>query len=77
MVNPNKSTVDGGAAGQEDDEFGAEEVDPMMQGVDSNISGFGDDDPSVGGPLSGKNRFDNLLKSLIARIEFNNTLAPI
>ena len=26
---------------------------------------------------SGKDRFDTLLKSLIARIEFNNTLAPI
>ena len=47
-----------------------------MQGVDSNISGFGEDESSVA-PMSGKNRFDNLLKSLIARIEFNNTLAPI
>jgi hypothetical protein len=28
-------------------------------------------------PTSGKNRFDTLIKSLIARIEFNNTLAPI
>jgi hypothetical protein len=28
-------------------------------------------------PINGKNRFDTLLKSLIARIEFNNTLAPI
>lgn len=29
------------------------------------------------GATSGKNRFDTLLKSLIARIEFSNTLAPI
>jgi hypothetical protein len=31
----------------------------------------------MGPATSGKNRFDTLLKSLIARIEFNNTLAPI
>ncbi len=43
---------------------------------DSNVSGF-DDDSAMGMPTAGKNRFDVLLKSLIARIEFNGTLAPI
>lgn len=43
---------------------------------DSNISGF-DDDSAMGMPTAGKSRFDVLLKSLIARIEFNGTLAPI
>lgn len=28
-------------------------------------------------PMSGKNKFDVLLKSMIARIEFNNCLAPV
>lgn len=45
--------------------------------ADSNISGFDDADSASLLPTSGKNRFDVLLKSLIARIEFNNTLAPI
>ena len=44
-------------------------------GGDSAVSGFGDDESML--PVTGKNRFDVLLKSLIARIEFNNTLAPI
>lgn len=43
---------------------------------DSNISGF-DDDSASGMQYTGKNRFDTLLKSLIARIEFTGTLAPI
>lgn len=43
---------------------------------DSNVSGF-DDDSGMGMPTTGKNRFDVLLKSLIARIEFSGTLAPI
>jgi len=43
----------------------------------SGVSGFGEDDSVSAMPISGKNRFDTLLKSLIARIEFNNTLAPI
>lgn len=35
------------------------------------------DHEDSGLPTQGKNRFDTLLKTLIARIEFNNTLAPI
>jgi hypothetical protein len=41
---------------------------------DSHMSDLEDDETFV---PSGKDRFDTLLKSLIARIEFNNTLAPI
>jgi hypothetical protein len=41
---------------------------------DSHMSDLHDDESFV---PSGKDRFDTLLKSLIARIEFNNTLAPI
>ncbi len=36
-----------------------------------------EDDSMMGGVTQGKNRYDILIKSLIARIEFNNTLAPI
>jgi hypothetical protein len=43
---------------------------------ESNVSGF-DDDSAMGMQTAGKNRFDVLLKSLIARIEFSGTLAPI
>jgi hypothetical protein len=52
-------------------------VGPGGNGVgESNISGF-DDDSSMYTHTAGKSRFDVLLKSLIARIEFNGTLAPI
>jgi hypothetical protein len=63
----------------------AEDVDDDNDGAvggavggmgDSNGTGF-DDDSAMGMPTPGKNRFDVLLKSLIARIEFNGTLAPI
>ena len=45
--------------------------------ADSAVSGFDDADSGGAFQTTGKNRYDNLLKSLIARIEFNNTLAPI
>jgi hypothetical protein len=45
--------------------------------ADSAVSGFDDADSGGAMQTAGKNRFDNLIKSLIARIEFNNTLAPI
>ena len=59
------------------DESGGEEGEGAIG--DSAVSGF-DDGESGGQPLpvsGGGGRFDNLIKSLIARIEFNNTLAPI
>ena len=31
----------------------------------------------AGQNLSGKYKFDTLIKSMIARIEYNNTLAPV
>lgn len=34
-------------------------------------------DDSYPGVMSGKHRFDNLIKTMIARIEYNNTLAPV
>lgn len=36
-----------------------------------------DKDDSYPGVMSGKHRFDNLIKTMIARIEYNNTLAPV
>ena len=36
-----------------------------------------DNDESYPGALNGKCRFDQLIKTMIARIEFNNTLAPV
>lgn len=46
--------------------------------ADSAVSGFEDGESGGSGlQTQGKNRFDNLIKSLIARIEFTNTLAPI
>lgn len=73
----NKLTTIGGV------EDAGEDVEDDNEGAaaaigDSNISGF-DDDSAMGGglPTAGKTRFDTLLKSLIARIEFNGTLAPI
>ena len=37
----------------------------------------GDNDDSYPGALNGKYRFDQLIKTMIARIEYNNTLAPV
>ena len=48
----------------------------IVGGADSAISNFDDDSASFQ-PTSGKNRYENLIKSLMARIEFTNTLAPI
>ena len=59
--------IEGTTIHEEDED--AEEGDGMG---DSAVSGFGEEES-----MPGKNRFDVLLKSLIARIEFNNTLAPI
>jgi hypothetical protein len=36
-----------------------------------------DDDGSYPGAMNGKYRFDQLIKTMIARIEYNNTLAPV
>jgi len=36
-----------------------------------------DNDESYPGQMNGKYRFDTLLKTMIARIEYNNTLAPV
>jgi hypothetical protein len=36
-----------------------------------------DEDTSHPGMMSGKHRYDNLIKTMIARIEYNNTLAPV
>jgi hypothetical protein len=43
---------------------------------DEEIEDYMGDDPSSV-PMMGKNKFDVLLKSMIARIEFNNCLAPV
>lgn len=45
-----------------------------MDGED--LSGM-DDDNSCGPNMNGKHRFDQLIKTMIARIEYNNTLAPV
>lgn len=37
----------------------------------------GDNDDSYPGHMNGKHRFDQLIKTMIARIEYNNTLAPV
>lgn len=36
-----------------------------------------DEDNSHAGIMTGKHRYDNLIKTMIARIEYNNTLAPV
>lgn len=54
-----------------------EDDEPNQMGGDSAVSGFQDDESLSGMPCQGRHKYDNLLKSLIARIEFNNTLAPI
>ena len=36
-----------------------------------------DEDNSHSGMMAGKHRFDQLIKTMIARIEYNNTLAPV
>jgi hypothetical protein len=36
-----------------------------------------EDEASYPGVFSGKHRFDQLIKTMIARIEYNNTLAPV
>ena len=57
------------------DESGGEEGEGAVG--DSAVSGFDDGESGVQHQAMGGGRFDNLIKSLIARIEFNNTLAPI
>ena len=62
----------------DNDESGGD--DPVGEsGIgDSAVSGFEDGESGGSGlQTQGRNRFDNLIKSLIARIEFTNTLAPI
>jgi hypothetical protein len=61
--------------GEEEDD-GTEDKD-LGGHQDSAISGFDDDSASMPPPAQGHARFDNLLKSLILRIEMTNTLAPI
>jgi len=36
-----------------------------------------DNSRSDAGMMAGKHRFDQLIKTMIARIEYNNTLAPV
>ena len=36
-----------------------------------------DEDGSYSQNLNGKYRFENMIKTMIARIEYNNTLAPV
>jgi hypothetical protein len=36
-----------------------------------------EEDNSYPGMMSGKYRFDTLIKTMIARLEYNNTLAPV
>jgi len=40
------------------------------------LSGM-ENDESYPGQMNGKYRFDQLIKTMIARIEYNNTLAPV
>lgn len=74
-----KSQIGGGVPGKinEEDEQDDEAVDDQNLAPDSAVSGFGDDESASLLPTTGKSRYDTLIKSLIARIEFNNTLAPI
>jgi len=47
---------------------------PNMDGEDLSAM---DEDASYPGVMSSKYRFDQLIKTMIARIEYNNTLAPV
>lgn len=50
---------------------------PVLNALDGeDLSGM-DDDGSYPGAMNGKYRFDQLIKTMIARIEYNNTLAPV
>lgn len=50
---------------------------PVLNTLDGeDLSGM-DDDGSYPGAMNGKYRFDQLIKTMIARIEYNNTLAPV
>lgn len=54
--------------------------DPKTQAKDAaNLDGedLMDEDNSHPGIMNGKHRYDNLIKTMIARIEYNNTLAPV
>jgi hypothetical protein len=44
--------------------------------IDNDEHSLGDENSSAA-PTSGKNKYQMLIKSMIARIEFNNCLAPI
>ena len=57
-------------------EGGGQGVNDMSMS-NSMMPGIEESESMMMQPTSGKNRFDTLIKSLIARIEFNNTLAPI
>ena len=47
---------------------------PVDGGEDLSVM---EDDPSYPGAMNSKYRFDTLIKTMIARIEYNNTLAPV
>lgn len=77
-MNPANPAEEGDELDDGEDGAGGNMVGPGGNGVgESNISGFDEDSASMFPNTAGKSRFDVLLKSLIARIEFSGTLAPI
>lgn len=59
---------------QKEGKDGAPAVGAILEGED--LSGM-DNDDSYPGQMNGKYRFDQLIKTMIARLEYNNTLAPV
>lgn len=63
--------------GQAKEAAGGAGAAPALNALDGeDLSGM-DDDGSYPGAMNGKYRFDQLIKTMIARIEYNNTLAPV
>ena len=50
---------------------------PKLPNLDGEDLAGDDDEASYPGAMKSKYRFDQLIKTMIARIEYNNTLAPV
>lgn len=62
---------------QPDKEGATTTVTTTANPVDGEDLSAMDEDNSHSGMMAGKHRFDQLIKTMIARIEYNNTLAPV
>lgn len=63
---------------QNDNKEGGTSTIATLNQIDGeDLSAMDEDNSHCGPSMNGKHRFDQLIKTMIARIEYNNTLAPV